>query len=74
MRYFSLLDVNNAWLGELWKVDLEVVPWQEFYWHSGSWESSSELVPMWLRGESAVQEISQVTAKNLVPEAFEEVK
>ena len=71
MRYFSLVDVDNVWLGELWKVDLEVVPWQEFYWSSGSWAVSSELIPMWLKGESSVQEINKLTAKSLVPEAFE---
>jgi hypothetical protein len=71
MRYFSLVDANNTWLGELWKIDMEVIPWQEFYWSQGTWKVSDEFISMWLKGECAAQEVSELNAKSLVPEAFE---
>jgi hypothetical protein len=50
---------------------MEVIPWQEFCWSAGPWKVSDEFISMWLKGECAVQEVSEMNAKSLVPEAFE---
>jgi hypothetical protein len=70
MRYFALVDANNTWLGEIWKIDMEVIPWQEFNWTAGTWKVSDEFISMWLKGECSVQELSETNAKSLVQDAF----